>query len=227
VTATPAGAPSTDYESIRVLLVDHQEMFVDSISRTLTDVYDIEVVGTAISRARAVELAGDLRPSVASVSWSLPDGGGISTVSTIREVSPSTRVIMLTDTPDSRLATSAIEAGCSGFLTKDKGIGELVSALWVAHNGNAYLEPEVLATLLPRLDRTYQSPASVLTAREMEVLQLMAGGGLRNKDLATELHLSLHTVRNHVQSVLAKLGAHSKLEAVIIAGREGLLDQPM
>jgi DNA-binding NarL/FixJ family response regulator len=134
---------------------------------------------------------------------------------------------MLTDTPDSRLATSAIEAGCSGFLTKDKGIGELVSALWVAHNGNAYLEPEVLATLLPRLDRTYQSPASVLTAREMEVLQLMAGGGLRNKDLATELHLSLHTVRNHVQSVLAKLGAHSKLEAVIIAGREGLLDQPM
>jgi DNA-binding NarL/FixJ family response regulator len=227
MTATPLGAPSTDYESFRVLLVDHQKMFVDSISRTLKDVYDIEVVGTAMSRARAVQLAGDLRPSVAAVSWSLPDGGGIATVSTIREVSPSTRVIMLTDTPDSRLATSAIGAGCSGFLTKEKGIGELVSALWVAHNGNAYLEPEVLAALLPRLERSYQSPASVLTAREMEVLRLMAAGGLRNKDLALHLHLSLHTVRNHVQSVLAKLGAHSKLEAVIIAGHEGLLDQPM
>jgi len=216
-----------DIESTRVLLVDHQEMFVESLGRTLGDFYDIQVVGTAMSRARAVQLAGDLRPSVATVSWSLPDGDGVATASAIRGVSPSTRVVMLTETSDARLATWAIEAGCSGFLTKEKGVGELVSALRIAHNGNAYLAPEVLAALLPRLDRSYQGPGSALTARETEVLNLMAAGGLANKDLAMELHLSLHTVRNHVQSVLAKLGAHSKLEAVIIAGREGLLDQPM
>jgi DNA-binding NarL/FixJ family response regulator len=214
-------------DSIRVLLVDHQEMFVESLGRTLNDVYDINVIGTAMSSARAVQLAQEFTPSVATVGWSLPDGDGIATAASIRDVSPSTRVIMLTDTTDSRLASTAMEAGCSGFLTKEKGVGELVSALRIAHKGNAYLAPEVLAALLPRLDRAYQSPGSDLTSREREVLQLLADGGLGNKELALQLHLSLHTVRNHVQSVLTKLGAHSKLEAVVIAGREGLLDQPM
>ncbi len=179
---THADAPQMGVNSIRVLLVDHQEMFVESLGRTLGDFFDIQVVGTAMSKIRAIQLAEDLKPSVATVSWSLPDGDGVGTASAIRTVSPSTRVVMLTDTTDSRLATSAIEAGCSGFLTKDKGVGELVSALRIAHKGNAYLAPEVLAALLPRLDRSYQSPGSALTARETEVLNLMAAGGLANKD---------------------------------------------
>ena len=127
---------------------------------------------------------------------------------------------------DSRLVASAIEAGCSGILTKGQGFRELVSAVHLAHVGDVYLAPDVLAGLLPRIDRSYRGLGCDLTEREREVLQLMAAGGLTNKDLASQLHLSPYTVRNHVHNLLAKLGAHSKLEAVVVAAREGLLDGP-
>jgi DNA-binding NarL/FixJ family response regulator len=212
-------------ESIRALLVDRSDMFVESLAQMLRDVYDIDVVGTAASHARAVQLAERYQPSVAIVELWLPEGDGVATAATIREVSPSTRVLLLTETADSQFVTSAIEAGCSGLLTKEKGVRELVSAMQLAQAGEPYLSPGVLATVLPRIVPTSRGIGSDLTAREAEVLQLMAAGGLANKDLAQQLHLSLHTVRNHVQNLLAKLGAHSKLEAVVIAAREGLLDR--
>jgi DNA-binding NarL/FixJ family response regulator len=213
-------------ERIRVLLVDHQGMFVESLDRMLGDEDYIEVVGSANSCADAVRLAERLRPSVAVVDSWLHDGDGVSAAAAIRRASPQTRILLLMESSDSRLVTSAIEAGCSGTLTKDQSVRELVAALHLAHAGEAYLSPEVLAALLPQLDRRYRALGFDLTVREHEVLQLMAAGGLANKDLADRLHLSLHTVRNHVQNVLAKLGAHSKLEAVVIAAREGLLDRP-
>jgi DNA-binding NarL/FixJ family response regulator len=211
---------------VRVLLVDHHGMFVESLGRMLRDEDDIEVVGSAGSCAEAVQLAERLQPSVAVVDVWLRDGDGVSAAAAIRRVSATTRVLLLTETSDSRLVTSAIEAGCSGTLTKDQSVRELVAALHLADAGNAYLSPEVLAAMLPQLDRRYRALGFDLTVREHEVLQLMAAGGLANRELADQLQLSLHTVRNHVQNVLAKLGAHSKLEAVVIAAREGLLDRP-
>jgi DNA-binding NarL/FixJ family response regulator len=217
---------SLSTETIRVLLADSHDMFVESLSWVLRDVYGMEVAGTARLHAGAVELAERLKPSVAMVDSVFPDGNGILTAAAIREVSPDTRVIVVCDTPDPRLARSAIDVGCSGFLTKDKGIRELVSAINHAHNGNAYLAPELLAAVLPQYNSGQRGIGSDLTVREREVLELLAAGGLGNKDLAAKMSVSLHTVRNHVQSILAKLGAHSKLEAVVIAAREGLLDRP-
>jgi len=211
-------------DSIRVLVVDDHQMFAESLARVLSTEGDIEVVGTAGTCAAAVELAAKLQPSVAIVDYRLPDGDGITTATTLGKVSPLTKVVLLTGLSERWLVTAAIEAGCSGFLTKDKAVRELVSAVHLAHVGDAYLSPDVLAALLPRLDRSYRALGSDLTVREQEVLHLMAAG-LGNKDIALRLHLSLHTVRNHVQNVLVKLGAHSKLESVVIAVREGLLDR--
>ncbi len=207
---------------IRVLLVDDHEMFVESLDRVLRDEADIEVVGQANSCATAVQLAETLQPGVAIVDYLLPDGDGLTAAATLRTVSPGTQVLLLTGLSDDRLATSAIEAGCSGFLTKDKAVRELVSAVRLAHAGGAYLSPEVLAALLRRLDRSHRGPGFDLTFREQEVLQLLAAG-VGNKDIAGRLDLSFHTIRNHVQNVIVKLGAHSKLEAVAIAAREGLV----
>jgi DNA-binding NarL/FixJ family response regulator len=209
-------------DAIRVLLVDDHEMFVESLDRVLRDEVDIEVVGKANSCATAVRLAETLQPGVAIVDYLLPDGDGLTAASTLRTVSPGTQVLLLTGLSDDRLATSAIEAGCSGFLTKDKAVHELVSAVRLAHAGGAYLSPEILAALLRRLDRSHRGPGFDLTIREQEVLQLLAAG-VGNKDIAGRLDLSFHTIRNHVQNVIVKLGAHSKLEAVAIAAREGLV----
>jgi two-component system response regulator DevR len=201
-------------------------MFVEALDRILGDVPEIDVIGHAGTRAIAVELARDLRPDVATVDSSLPLDDAIPTASEMHDVSPDTRMIMLAETVDNSIVPAAMEAGFVGFLTKDKGIKELVAAVRLVFEGNAYLAPEILTAVIPSRERSRRMLGSDLTAREREILDLMAAGGLGNKDIAIQLRVSHHTVRNHVQSVLAKLGAHSKLEAVVIAAREGLLGRP-
>lgn len=210
-------------DTIRVLIVDDHDMFAESLARILGDEPDIQVAGKAGSCTEAVQLAAELRPGVAIVDFRLPDSDGLTATSGIRSVSPETRILMLTGVGDSRLVTSAIEAGCSGFLTKDKAVRELVAAVRLVHSGEAYLSPAVLGDLLPRLGRGYRVLGADMTIREREVLQLLAAGR-GNKEMARQLHLSVHTIRNHVQNVLVKLGAHSKLEAVVLASRSGLVD---
>ena len=212
-------------ERIRVLLVDDHGMFMECLERVLHDELDIDVVGKAASSAAAVSLAEALRPAVAIVDSLLPDADGAVTAETLRGVSPTTRVILLAGLGDGRLVTAAINAGCSGFLTKDRAVRELVTAVRLANAGDAYLSPDILATLLPRFDRSHRELGSDLTVRQRETLSLMVAG-MGNKDIAGRLGLSLNTVRNHVQNVLVKLDAHSKLEAVAIAAREGLVDRP-
>lgn len=211
-------------DTARVLLADHHGMFVESLHRALSGEQRIEVVGTAGSLSAAVQMAAALQPSVAIVEDLLPDAGGLKAAASIRDVSPSTRVLLLAAMSSGQLVASAIEAGCSGFLTKDSRVRELVSAVHLAHTGAVYMPPDILATVLPRLDRSYREIGSDLTPREREVLRLMTIGGLGNKDIANQLQLSHHTVRNHVQNILSKLGAHSKLQAVVIASREGLTE---
>jgi DNA-binding NarL/FixJ family response regulator len=210
---------------VRIMIVDHHEMFVESLGRMLRDFDDLEVVGAARSRAIAVDMARSLSPSVATVDAWLPDGTGIDAAVEIKQASPSTQIVILTETIDIRLAAAAIKVGCLGFLTKDNGIRDLLAAVHLAHEGNPYLIPEVLPAVMPQQEKPLRGFGTDLTVREREILQMIAAGGLGNKAIASQLGLSLHTVRNHIQSVLAKLGAHSKLEAVVIAGNEGLLDR--
>ena len=120
---------------------------------------------------------------------------------------------------------SAIEAGCCGFLTKDGAADEVAKAVRLAAAGESLISPKQLARLLPKLNRNYQAPGSDLTEREHQVLVLLAEG-LANAAIAKQLHLSVNTVRNYVQAILTKLGAHSKLEAVATGVREGIISYP-
>lgn len=229
VSPEPASVPTppttAGAEPIRVVLVDDHQMFRDSVARLLAHEPDIEVLGTAGSVDEGVDIVARLRPSVAIVDFALPDGDGTLAAARILEVAPQTRVLILTGRTDEQALAAAIEAGCSGFVTKDHALQELVEAVRRTHVGDAYIPAQMLASLLPRIGRKQRTIGDDLTSREREVLELL-GSGLSNRDVAAELVLSVHTVRNHVQNLLVKLQAHSKLEAVAIATREGLINRP-
>jgi DNA-binding NarL/FixJ family response regulator len=212
-------------ETIGVLLVDDHRMFGESLARLLADEPGIEVLAVATSGAEALRLAGALRPKVVLLDQEMPDRDGISVAAELKSKDPDLMVVMLTSSTDDRVLLGAIEAGCSGFLTKDRAAAEVAETVRVAAAGEAVIAPAMLARLLPQLNRQHQAVGSDLTEREIEVLRLMAQGHA-NKTVARDLTLSVHTVRNHVQSILTKLGAHSKLEAVSIAVREKLIDYP-
>lgn len=147
------------------------------------------------------------------------------TAARIRAEWPAARILMLRGSADDRVAVAAMDAGCCGFLTKDRAVQELVNAIRAAHAGQAYMSPRLLSSLVATLGGRPRGLGSDLTGREREILELLASG-TSTRLIADTLALSVHTVRNHVQSILGKLDAHSKLEAVAIALREELIRLP-
>ena len=130
---------------------------------------------------------------------------------------------MLTGFPDDGVIIAAIEAGCSGYITKNGDVAELVAAVRAAAMGEALIPPFLLVRLLPTLRREPRRMAYGLSDRELDVLRLLAQG-MVNAAIAEHLVLSVNTVRKHVQSILLKLDAHSKLEALAIAARQGIVE---
>lgn len=210
---------------VRVLLVDDHQMFADSLTRLLEDDPEIRVVATAGTVAEGVAAARRCQPEVVLLDQHLPDGTGLAAAAALRAEVPEVRIVMLTGELDDRVLVDAIEAGCSGFLTKAHAAHEVVAAVRAAAAGQVLVPPELLARLLPRIDGSRRGLGDDLSAREREVLVLLVRG-TATKAIAAELHLSVNTVRNHIQQVLGKLGAHSKLEAVAIALREGVVARP-
>jgi DNA-binding NarL/FixJ family response regulator len=210
---------------IRVLLIDDHRAFADSLARLLADETDIAVVGTATTGADGLKLALQLAPQVVLIDHHMPGQDGVTVAAEIKRRAPEIMVVMLTGSVDDRVLLAAINAGCSGFLTKDKAATEIVDAVRGAAAGEALISPTLLARLLPKLSRTHRALGSDLTEREREILACLARGG-SNKQIAAQLYLSVNTVRNYVQSVLTKLGTHSKLEAVSTAVREGIIEYP-
>ncbi len=211
-----------DGHPIRVLLVDDQTMFLEGMSGLLAAVDGIDVVATATTAAEAQAAAQSHAPDVVLLDFGLPDGDGASVAEWIRGRMPATKVVMLTQFVDESIVLRAIDAGCSGYITKTEPVQQLVDAIQAAHAGEALIGSAMLARLLPRLRRTHRGLGSDLTPREREVLDCL-GRGMVNQDIADELFVSLNTVRSHVQNILTKLGAHSKLEAAAIAVREGII----
>lgn len=205
---------------IGVLIVDDHEVFAASLARTLADEDDIVVLGTAGNADDALLM---LAPEVDVVlcDHRLVGRSGIEVAGELRRRSPTVQVVMLTATNDDSVAIAAIEAGCAGFVTKSQSLAEVLAAVRAAAKGESVVSPALLARLLPRLGRR-AGPRPELTARELEVLGLMADGR-SNQAIADDLGLARDTVRNHVANILTKLDAHSKLEAVANAVRRGLV----
>lgn len=214
---------TADPARIKVMLVDDHKMFIQTLERVVDDQSDLVVVGTAGSVTEAQAMARWHVPDVVLMDHRLPDGLGTDAARLIREQNPSIKVVMLTGYPDDAVLLAAIEVGCSGFIAKSGVVEEVISAIRAAASGEALITPSVLVRLLPKLRRDATRLAYSLTARELDVLRLLASG-MQNALIAQRLVVSVNTVRKHVQAILEKLGAHSKLEAVAIAVRQGLVE---
>ena len=211
--------------AIGVLVVDDHQLFAAGLARLLADEPDITVLGIATSGAQALEMVDRLQPQVVLTDYLMPDQDGVTVTAQIKARNPTIMVVMLTGSADDRTLLSAIEAGCSGFLTKDRAVGEVAAAVRAAAVGESLISPAMLARLLPKLKPSRRSLGADLTEREREILGLLARGWT-NRAIGEQLCLSVNTIRNYVQSILSKLDAHSKLEAVSTAVREKIIEDP-
>jgi len=220
-----AAEAGTAARLVRVLIVDDHEMFASSLRLALSSETDLDVVGTAATLAQAKNLLVTLEPDVVLLDHLLPDGLGVDSITELRRLRPAVQIVVLTAAAEDSMLVMATEAGCAGFLLKTSPLEELVAAVRTAAAGEMLVSSELLARLLGRLRHDRSQPATDLTGREREILELIAEG-LTNAAIAKRLFISVNTVRNHVQSLLAKLGAHSKLEALSVAVRDGLISPP-
>jgi DNA-binding NarL/FixJ family response regulator len=164
----------------------------------------------------------ELRPDVVLMDVQLPDIDGFAATAQIQAMSPHARIIMLTAHVTADAVANAAESGVCGFLAKDGHFADLLNTVRTARPGSLAVDPELVTRLVDQPRTARRTLARPLSQRELSVLVRMADG--RDvTSIAHELHISSHTCRGHVKSVLSKLGAHSQLEAVIVAVRSGLI----
>lgn len=217
-------------EPIRVLVVDDHALFRRGLQMVIDDEPDMRIVAEAADGLEAVTEAGDLLPDVVLMDVRMPRRGGIDACTALKDVAPSARIVMLTISDEEGDLYEAIKAGASGYLLKEISIDEVASAVRAVHGGQSLISPSMASKLLDefasmfsRGEERQQVPAPRLTEREMEVLRLVARG-LNNRDIAKQLFISENTVKNHVRNILEKLQLHSRMEAVVYAVREKLLE---
>jgi DNA-binding NarL/FixJ family response regulator len=209
---------------ISILVVDDHAVFADAVQARLSREPDLGPVTVAYSAAEARAKVRS-QPAVVLLDVALGDDSGLDVAASIRDISPATRVVILTATESVADVVSGLTRGIRGWLPKTIDTEYLVTVIRGVHAGEAWLAPDllgrVLADLVARTSTPSPDPLSALTAREREVLQCMVDG-LTRAEIAEQLHLSVNTVRTHTQNLIAKLGAHSTLESVALALRNGL-----
>ena len=218
-------------EVIRVLIADDQALFRRGLYVVLGTEENIEVVAEAEDGEQAIAKAEEMAPDVVLMDVRMPRVNGIEAASRIRETLPSTKILMLTVSDEEDDLYEAIKAGANGYLLKEISVEEVASAIRAVVQGQSLISPSMASKLLNEFnslarqaaDRREQLPAPVLTARELEVLKLVARG-MSNRDVADQLYISENTVRNHMANILEKLQLHSRTEAVMYAVRKRLLD---
>ena len=225
-----SGKASAD--PIRVLIADDHALFRRGLEMVLADEPDIELVGQASDGAEAVARAGEFLPDVVLMDIRMPKTSGIEAARAMKESAPSAKIVILTISDEEEDLFEAIRSGASGYLLKDIPLDEVADAVRAVYGGQSLINPSMagkllteFATLAKRDDeeRAQQVPAPKLTDREMQVLKLVARG-MNNRDIAKELFISENTVKNHVRNILEKLQIHSRMEAVMIAVREKLIE---
>jgi DNA-binding NarL/FixJ family response regulator len=209
---------------IRVLIADDQRVVREGLSMVLGLMKDVEVVGAAADGAEAVALVQQVRPDVVLMDLRMPRCDGVEATRRLRTEAPEVKVVVLTTYSDDRSVLEALRAGARGYLTKDAGGEQIYEALRQVLDDHAVIDPAVQRHLI---DAIASDPAprsdlpSGLTAREGEVLSLMAGG-LSNAEIASRLVVSEGTVKSHVNHLFAKIGARDRAQAVAYAYRHGL-----
>jgi two-component system NarL family response regulator len=215
---------------IRVLIVDDHALFRRGLEMVLGQEVDIEVVGEAADGAEAVTMAKETAPDIVLMDVRMPRRGGIDATSAIKEAVPSAKIVMLTISDEEADLYDAIKAGAMGYLLKEISIDEVAADIRAVYGGQSLISPSMASKLLSEFaamiknkDDRPQLPTPRLTDREMEVLRLVAKG-MNNRDIAKQLYISENTVKNHIRNILEKLQLHSRMEAVVYAVREKLLE---
>lgn len=203
-------------DPVRLVFVDDHPLTREGVAALIGREPDLVLVGEGGTAAEAVELFRTHRPDVGVIDLGLPDGDGVAAARRILAEFPAARLILLSSFAGEEPVYQALQAGAKAFLFKDAARDELVAAVRAVAAGRTYLPAGPAARLARRVG------GDELTGREVEVLGLVAEG-LRNKEVAARLGLSEHTVKVHVQNILAKLRAGDRTEAVTAAVRRGII----
>lgn len=197
-------------------------MVAEGLAALINDQSDMRVVGSAGSVADSITRTAELEPDVILIDFRLTDGTGADAAAAIRQLRPEAKLVFLTreDTDSARFA--ALEAGASAFIHKSRAAQEVVDAIRTVAQGGTLFTPRSIAKLL-NTRRETEAQLERLTAREKEVLRLMAEG-ISSRDIASKLGISYTTVRTHIRSLGSKLGVHSKLEAIVKARELALVE---
>jgi two-component system NarL family response regulator len=234
VAGKPAGAAGGDAvdgaESIRVLVADDHALYRRGLEMVLSAEPDIDIIGEAGDGAEAIVQARELLPDVVLMDLRMPRSNGIEACTAIKDAVPTTKIVMLTISDDETDLFEAVRAGANGYLLKDVPGEQIADGIRAVHSGQSLISPSMASALLAEFaamsrragPRTHL-PVPQLTDREIQVHRLV-GRGLANRHNARELFISENTVKNHVRNILEKLQLHSRMEAVVFAVRENILD---
>ena len=219
-------------EPIRVLIADDHERFRRGLRMVLEAEDSIEVIAEAADGVEAVSKVEELAPDVVLMDVRMPNQNGIDATRTIREIFPSTRIIMLTVSDDEDDLFDAVKAGANGYLLKEVSIEEVADAVRAVVQGQSLISPSMAAKLITefgslarRAQESDMAASPRLSDRELEVLKRVATG-MSNEEISAELGLSTPAVRNHVANILVKLQLRSRIESALLAMESRLLESP-
>ena len=213
---------SDPHAPIRLLVADDHPIVRDGLVAVLSTQSDFEVVGEASDGRQVVDQAVALQPDVIFLDLEMPGMDGVQTLEALRALDKPVRSIVFTAFDTDERIVEAVKAGARGYLLKGAPRAELFNAVRVVHDGGSLLQPVIASKLMQRMAQPAPDLPEALTEREQEVLALLAQGKT-NREIAEQLVVTERTAKFHVSSILGKLGAGNRTEAVVLAQERGLL----
>ena len=220
-------------KTTKVLITDDHEVLADALAMIIDREPQLQFVGAAGTIAACLSLAKQTSPDVILLDVNLPDGDGLTAVPDIMAVCPEAHILVLTSLADEKTLLRAIDTGVSGFVAKNRPLSEMLAAIRQAADGEITMPSSLLMGLVSRVSRARSAGgldpdsrgAAMITRREREVLRHVARGQSA-PEIAEALGIKILTVRTHIRNLMGKLGVHSRLEAVMLALRLGLIEAP-